>query len=155
MAGESSVRCDRARQWASLRVDGELSEVESRLLDRHLATCPACREWEARVDHAAGLLRAASQEKPSRPVELPRRPRLPARRRVAVAAVAAAVAAAAALGAMLSGSASSGPSPARVPAPELGFLPRDLEELRQLPRNEQVTPPDRPERPSIPPEDAV
>ena len=32
---------------ASLRLDGELSELEEELLDRHLETCAACRAFEA------------------------------------------------------------------------------------------------------------
>src|SRR3954454_17246769 len=35
--------CERARLWASLRADGELSELEGALLDAHLARCAECR----------------------------------------------------------------------------------------------------------------
>ena len=38
----TSQLCARARFWASLRLDGELSELESALLDAHLARCAAC-----------------------------------------------------------------------------------------------------------------
>jgi anti-sigma factor RsiW len=38
----TSQLCARARFWASLRLDGELSELEGALLDAHLARCEAC-----------------------------------------------------------------------------------------------------------------
>jgi anti-sigma factor RsiW len=67
--------CARARFWASLRVDGELSELEGALLDAHLARCDACRTTADRFDAAAALLRAAPHE-PAAPVvvDIPRAP---------------------------------------------------------------------------------
>ena len=38
----TSQLCARARFWASLRLDGELSELEGALLDAHLARCADC-----------------------------------------------------------------------------------------------------------------
>lgn len=55
--------CARARFWASLRIDGELSELEGALLDAHLARCADCR---AVADGFGGLttaLRAAPLER--------------------------------------------------------------------------------------------
>ena len=49
--------CDRARAWASLRLDGEISELEDAFLDSHLRRCAACREYEASVCGAVRLLR--------------------------------------------------------------------------------------------------
>src|SRR4051794_37826611 len=68
--------CVRARFWASLRVDRELSELESALLDAHLARCDDCRAVADGFGAAAGLLRATPQE-PVAPiaVDLPRAPR--------------------------------------------------------------------------------
>ena len=38
-----SVVCERGREWISLRLDGELSELAQKMLDSHLARCPECR----------------------------------------------------------------------------------------------------------------
>jgi len=35
--------CDRTHEWASLRLDGELSPLEEELLERHLTACDDCR----------------------------------------------------------------------------------------------------------------
>lgn len=85
--------CDRARQWASTELDGELSTFERVLLHAHLNVCPSCREFH---DTMAGLT-AALREAPLEPFEgqvefgrLRRRPRLrlaPAAAAMAVAAV--------------------------------------------------------------------
>ncbi len=56
--------CDRARTWASLRLDGELSEIESALLAAHLERCPGCREASALVAGATRALRGAAFEAP-------------------------------------------------------------------------------------------
>lgn len=37
------MRCERAQQWMTAAVDGELSPRRRRALDRHLAGCEACR----------------------------------------------------------------------------------------------------------------
>jgi predicted anti-sigma-YlaC factor YlaD len=64
--------CARARFWASLRVDDELSELEGALLDAHLARCADCREFEAAANGSAALLRQAPLEAVT-PVLLPRK----------------------------------------------------------------------------------
>ncbi|NUR77571.1 MAG: zf-HC2 domain-containing protein [Thermoleophilia bacterium] len=51
--------CARARFWASLRVDGELSELEGALLDAHLERCERCRAVTEGFGAAATMLRAA------------------------------------------------------------------------------------------------
>jgi anti-sigma factor RsiW len=66
--------CDRARFYASLRVDGELSELESRLLAAHLGQCGPCRAFGADVEAFTAALRAAPID-PGRPVEIPWRRR--------------------------------------------------------------------------------
>ena len=38
--------CERAREWASLRLDDELSVLEEEILERHLDFCDACRRFE-------------------------------------------------------------------------------------------------------------
>jgi predicted anti-sigma-YlaC factor YlaD len=83
--------CDRARQWASLQLDGELSEFEQALLDGHLAGCTSCSAFRADIVNAARALRAAPLEPFSGAVQLRRIRR--ARIRFAPAAAALAVAA--------------------------------------------------------------
>jgi hypothetical protein len=51
--------CSRARFWASLRVDGELSELERALLDAHLGRCVNCRAYAEGVVGATAALRNA------------------------------------------------------------------------------------------------
>jgi predicted anti-sigma-YlaC factor YlaD len=72
--------CERGREWISLRLDGELSELAQKMLDSHLARCPECREFEEQVSAIALQLRAAPLEQLERPVEIVgRRFRVPAR----------------------------------------------------------------------------
>src|SRR5262249_35923645 len=85
--------CARARFWVSLRVDGELSELEGALLDAHLARCPACAEFAQAATESTAWLREAQLERPAPlRVSVPRSPR-----RVAPGLVAAAVVIASAL----------------------------------------------------------
>ena len=78
--------CARARFWASLRIDGELSELEGALLDAHLARCDACREVVAGFTVATEGLRAAPLVVPAPLAVASSRPR-----RLLVAAAVAAV----------------------------------------------------------------
>jgi predicted anti-sigma-YlaC factor YlaD len=55
-------KCDRARQWASLELDGELSSFERALLENHLEDCPSCAEFRAEVNGLTNALRAAPYE---------------------------------------------------------------------------------------------
>jgi predicted anti-sigma-YlaC factor YlaD len=55
--------CDRARQWASAGVDGELSTFERALLADHLERCSACREFNLRIGDLTTALRAAPRER--------------------------------------------------------------------------------------------
>jgi predicted anti-sigma-YlaC factor YlaD len=66
---ENSHLCERARSWASLRADGELSELESALLDAHVSRCSSCRAFARGTEEIAGALRAARLERPA-PVAL-------------------------------------------------------------------------------------
>jgi anti-sigma factor RsiW len=63
--------CERARSWAALAPDGELSELERKLLDSHLARCGACSAFAVEVAALAAELRAASLQPLPRPVALP------------------------------------------------------------------------------------
>lgn len=84
-----SDRCNRARQWVSLKLDGELSDFERSLLAAHLAGCEDCRAFRADADSLTAELRSAPLERPHHPIVLPhRRRRAPIALRVASAAAA-------------------------------------------------------------------
>jgi predicted anti-sigma-YlaC factor YlaD len=88
-----SVLCERSREWISLRLDGELSELAEKMLESHLARCSACRTFESDVVVMSRVVRTAPLERPEQPIALPRgRRRAYARPVGAVAATAAAVA---------------------------------------------------------------
>jgi len=81
-------QCERARECASLRLDGELSEFEQALLAAHLARCEPCRSFAAELDAITTRLRDAPLVALEQPVALPARRRI-SRRPVEVAAAAA------------------------------------------------------------------
>jgi hypothetical protein len=93
--------CDRGREWISLRLDGELSELAQKMLDSHVGRCADCRAFAASIEQTTAELRAFPLEQPSRPFMISRQ-----RRRAiglgSISAVAASVAAVAVgLGALL------------------------------------------------------
>lgn len=101
MSPSKGQLCDRARHWASLRLDGELSELEAALLDAHLERCPGCRAFAEEADGIVGALRAVALDPLQAPVVIPLRHR-PRRVRAFQTAVAVAlVLAAAVLGSVL------------------------------------------------------
>jgi predicted anti-sigma-YlaC factor YlaD len=57
-----SHACERARTWVSLSLDGELSELERRLLDAHLVRCAGCSSFAAEIEGVVGQLRSAPLE---------------------------------------------------------------------------------------------
>jgi anti-sigma factor RsiW len=63
-----SIVCDRVRSQVSLRFDGELSQLESLMLERHLVRCAECRAFEAGAVAVTEMLRAAPLEVPSQPI---------------------------------------------------------------------------------------
>lgn len=68
--------CARARFWASLRIDGELSELEGALLDSHLARCAECRTIASGFGAATNALRSAPLARVAPvAVDVPRSPR--------------------------------------------------------------------------------
>jgi hypothetical protein len=105
--------CSRARYWASLRVDGELSELEQALLDAHLSGCAACREVVTGFAAATQSLRAAPLAQPS-PVAV--RIRTSSRRFLATAAVAVVVLAGVLAGGLVRGQVSTDASAPRLVA---------------------------------------
>jgi anti-sigma factor RsiW len=81
-------QCERAREAASLRLDGELSEFEQALLVAHLARCEPCRSFAAELSAITMRLRTAPLERLEQPVVLPARRRF-SRRPAEIAAAAA------------------------------------------------------------------
>src|SRR4026208_1950882 len=49
MTGVFDRGCERAQAWASLELDGELSQIERALLATHVRGCAACAETVAGV----------------------------------------------------------------------------------------------------------
>jgi predicted anti-sigma-YlaC factor YlaD len=90
----SSVTCERAREWVSLRVDGELSEFEGALLAVHLGRCDSCCGFALDVGVFTEELRRQPLEPVGFRVALPR----PRRARVRVGHLTAAAVATAAVG---------------------------------------------------------
>lgn len=64
--------CERARQWASADLDGELSAFERILLEGHVATCAGCKSFRASMATTARMLRAAPLEPLEARIELRR-----------------------------------------------------------------------------------
>ena len=76
----NSFLCERGREWISLRLDGELSDLAQKMLDSHLARCAECSAFEQHVSEIALQLRTAPVAELERSVEIARRPRsIPAR----------------------------------------------------------------------------
>jgi predicted anti-sigma-YlaC factor YlaD len=82
-----SLPCERAREWASLRLDGELSQLESAMLESHLARCAACHEVVFQTEAFTTALRTSPLEALRRPIAIPRAAAMRAARVTAAAAV--------------------------------------------------------------------
>ena len=65
--------CERTRGWASLALDGELSELERALMQAHVERCPGCARFVADVGAVTEALRSAAPEPLPHPVSLPAR----------------------------------------------------------------------------------
>ena len=102
--------CDRAREYSSRSLDGELSDFERALLETHLERCDACRTYAVELAEIVARLRTGPLEALPHPVALPSRRRVRLRALQGAAAAAAAVVAATA---GLVGSLQSHPSQAR------------------------------------------
>ena len=88
----TGVLCERARTWAALAPDGELSELERKLLDAHLQRCAACGYFAVEVAAVASELRAAALRPLPRPLVVPIWRRRPVYARARAVGAAAAVA---------------------------------------------------------------
>ena len=126
---ESGQLCERARFWASLRLDGELSELEGALLDAHVTRCAGCRSVVDGFAASAAALRSAPLERLAPvAVHVPRRPR----RLLATIAVAAVLVLGVIAGGVVRGEVSHSAAKPHVVAVVANFETPD--ELRQLRR---------------------
>ncbi len=60
----AGVRCDRYREAASARLDGEPIGMSAAALDDHLASCPDCARWWERATQATRSLRLQQADVP-------------------------------------------------------------------------------------------
>ena len=142
-----NVSCERARAWASLELDGELSEVEEALLEDHVRRCSACAEARDRLHRVTDLLRSAPLEHPTAPPGFRRSRGLASRRpalALRVAAAAAVAALAAGLGALATSLGTEAERPTPPSQPDIALLPSQ-DELRDdgLPRPLRTAPRER------------
>ena len=120
--------CERAREWGSLRLDGELSDFEQVLLDAHLRRCEGCAAYVREIGAITFTIRAAELVPIPRPVALPLRRRLAYASRTlqAGAAVAAVLAVTVGLGNQF-GSPQNAPASlaneVRLPASQISSIP--------------------------------
>jgi predicted anti-sigma-YlaC factor YlaD len=148
-----SSLCERARSWASLRVDDELSELESALLDAHLGRCQPCRAFARGAEEVAAALASARLERPaplalllsvSRSVGRRRRTARALRTAAAATLVAAVAAGAAAVGILTQRPPGAATPVAMVASSDSLDRMRELrragliEQSRSIPRNRQV-----------------
>ena len=147
----TSQLCERARRWASLRADDELSELESALLDAHLGRCLPCRGFAEAAEEVATALRTARLERPPKPLALVLPRRRPALRALQLTAAVAFVVAAGAAAALVGADRHAGPSSAAKPVAIVAAdeSPDVVRELRRtllqsrehrVPRNKRVPP---------------
>src|ERR1044071_9205309 len=66
--------CERAREWASLQLDSELSELERSMLRAHTRRCSACAEYVLEIGAITEKLRRTEL------IPVPHQVVLPARR---------------------------------------------------------------------------
>jgi hypothetical protein len=125
-----SDECGRASEWASLRLDDQLSDFEEVLLEAHLARCAECRDFAVSISGLTHSLRRAELQQPTFAFDPPRsaRGRTFALRAVSAAAVVAVVGVSGLVSLQLS------TSPARPGAPiaerkVIGLKERQMNEL--------------------------
>jgi predicted anti-sigma-YlaC factor YlaD len=123
-AVRASLICDRVREQVSLQLDGELSELERRMLDAHLQRCASCEAFAARLD----LVTTALREAPLEPLH--RRIVVSAPRRISVARVQVAIAAVFALAALGLG--------AQLSSSDSGLLSRSKTTITRYPAGAEV-----------------
>lgn len=126
----SQTVCTRVREQVSLELDGELSQLEQRMLSTHLERCAGCSEYAAGVRRTTERIRNAPLAIMRRPVVVRRRrPLTTVRLQVGVAAAFAL--AALGLGTQLADSAGSQGSLARFDGKPSLSPPRSVIEQEQ------------------------
>jgi anti-sigma factor RsiW len=122
------VVCERVRAQVSLVLDGELSELERRMMESHLARCGECSAFEQEAAAITRLLHEAPLEPIPYPfvVRRPRRAAFPAVQIGAAAAFAVAV-----LGAAVQLTGIGAPTPSALPSLQ---IPAHYETRDQLTR---------------------
>ena len=108
----ASIVCERVRAQVSLELDGELSQLERRMLASHLERCPQCHAFAADVRAFTEDLRNAPLETLDQPVVV-RRLRRATTARLQIGAAAVLAFAALGLGSQLASSEPQGPSLSR------------------------------------------
>jgi predicted anti-sigma-YlaC factor YlaD len=66
-----TTACERASQWISLELDGELGRLEQAALARHLGRCDRCRAVSTEFNGFTGLMRDAAPVEADRLVAIP------------------------------------------------------------------------------------
>ena len=131
----ASRRCERAREYASLALDGELSQFEHALLRAHLEQCAGCRSYNGGLVATTERLRNAPLERLERPITLPSRQRV-SFRNVQAGLAAALVVTAIGLGGLLSSLGSSDSVRPRTETPEVSER-REMRDINRV-RLQQV-----------------
>ena len=125
------TECTRAREAASARLDGELSELELAQLDLHVAGCLDCADYARLIAATTAQLRAADLIQPEEPILVPR---LRRRLRIVPAAAAAAVIAGVAASSFALGGALGSHNPqSRPSATTTQTLPQASSSVAQVP----------------------
>lgn len=83
------MKCNRARHEIALAAGNDLDEAATKRLDRHLQTCPECRQFQAEMAVSVPVLQEVRQPTPALPLHdlwpavsiAVRRPTVPASRR--------------------------------------------------------------------------
>ena len=63
-----TTACERAAQWISLELDGELGRLEQAALARHLRRCDRCRSTSSEIETFTSVLRDSPPVDPARAV---------------------------------------------------------------------------------------
>ena len=127
--------CDRARAFASLELDGELSELERVLLVDHVRSCDACAVAITSIRALTEAVRAAPLEQPRRPLVPVPEPKRSARPRpyVRLAFAAAAAVLVSGLGVLVASFSRDDAVPAPPDQGEIALRPTDdLQRIRAV-----------------------
>lgn len=133
----ASGRCERAREYASLALDGELSQFEHALLRAHLESCAGCRSYNSGLVATTERLRNAPLERLARPISLPSRQRV-SFRSVQAGLAAALVVTAIGLGGLLSTLGSSESVGPQAPLPDMSER-REMRDINRIRLQEVAT----------------